>query len=158
MIQKPCNQCRGQGKVKVNKKVSVKIPVGVDNGAIVRLSNEGNAGASGFGDLFLHIIIPQHSVFQRQGSHLKCKVTVSMIKASLGGEIEVPTLSGKARMKIPPGTQPGTVFRLKGKGITDYRTKRLGDEFVEVDISVLKNLSTKEKNLLTELGKLRKEL
>ncbi|MBN2484279.1 MAG: molecular chaperone DnaJ [Candidatus Omnitrophica bacterium] len=158
MIEKPCTQCHGQGKTKANKKVSVKIPAGVDNGSIVRLRNEGNAGVAGYGDLFLHIVVSRHPVFQRQGSNLKCKVSVTMVKAALGGEIEVPTLAGKVQMKIPAGTQNGSVFRLKGKGVLDYRTKRQGDEFVEVEIVIPKNLSAKEKALLTELGKLRKEL
>lgn len=158
MIEKPCTQCRGQGQVKTNKKVSVKIPAGVDTGSIVRLRNEGNSGATAAGDLFLHVVVARHPVFERRGSNLKCKVNVPMVKACVGGEIEVPTLTGKAQMKIPAGTQSGSVFRLKGKGVVDYRTKRQGDEFVEVEITIPKNLSVKEKTLLTELGKIRKEL
>lgn len=157
MISKPCSKCRGQGAIKVNKSVKVSIPAGVDTGSIVRLREEGHFGKSGYGDLYLHIVVKKHSVFERVANNIKCRVKVGIVKACLGGEIEVPTLNGPVKMRIPGGTQPNTIFRLKGKGIPDLRTKKVGDEFVEVLVEIPKSLSSKEKNLLIELEKLRRE-
>lgn len=158
VVSNPCRRCRGEGAVKVNKSVKVSIPPGVDTGSIVRLREEGHFGKNGYGDLYLHISVKRHPVFERMGNNIRCKVRVGIVKASLGGEIEVPTLNGKVKMKIPPGTQPNTVFRLKGKGVPDLKTKKVGDEFVEVLVEIPKSLSSKERNLLIEFGKLRKEL
>ncbi len=158
IITAKCTKCRGQGMVKVNKTVKVNIPAGVDTGSVLRLKNEGHFGPAGYGDLYLHINVKKHSVFERRGSDIKCKVKISMVKAALGGEAEVPALMGKLKMKIPPGTQSGTIFRLKAKGIVDLRTKRLGDELVEVIVETPQKLSHQEKKLLMEFGKLRREL
>jgi len=158
VISAKCSKCRGQGVVRVNKTVTVNIPGGVDTGSVLRLRNEGNFGTGGYGDFYLHLNVKRHHVFERRGSDLKCKVKISMIKAVLGGEIEVPTLLSKAKMKIPAGTQPNTIFRLRGKGLSDLKTKRLGDELVEVEVEIPRKLSVREKNLLLELGKLRREL
>ena len=158
VISAKCSKCRGQGVVRVNKTITVNIPSGVDTGSVLRLRNEGHFGAGGYGDFYLHLNVRRHPVFERRGSDLKCKVKISMVKAVLGGEIEVPTLLSKAKMKIPAGTQPNTIFRLRGKGLADLKTKRLGDELVEVEVEMPKKLSVKEKNLLLELGKLRREI
>ena len=153
-----CTKCRGQGLLRVNKSIKVNIPAGVDTGSVLRLRNEGNFGVGGYGDFYLHLKVRRHPVFERRGMDLKCKVKISMIKAVLGGEIEVPTLMGKVRMKVPAGIQPNSVLRLRGKGIADLKTKRLGDELVEVAIEIPRHLSRREHNLLEELGKLRREL
>lgn len=158
VISKPCTQCRGQGKVRTSKSAKVSIPAGVDTGSVMRLRGEGNFDGGETGDLYLHIVVKKHPVFERNGTSIKCKVSVSFVKAALGGEMEVPTFNGRVKMKIPPGTQPNTIFRLKGKGIVDLHTKRVGDEYVEVEVKVPTHLSAKEKKLLSELGKLRGEI
>jgi molecular chaperone DnaJ len=158
IISKPCSQCRGQKRVRDTKSLEVRIPAGVDTGSIIRLREEGHAGLGGYGDLFLHIGVKKHPLFERKGTDIKCSVKINLVRACLGGDIEVPTLNDKVKMKIPAGTQSSTIFRLKGKGLPDVRTKRVGDEFVEVIVEIPKNLSSKERTLITELGKLRKEL
>jgi molecular chaperone DnaJ len=158
VIAKPCSRCRGQKVNRVSKRVKVGIPAGVDTGSVVRLRDEGHYASGGYGDLYLHIEVKRHPIFEREAQNIRCKVKVSMTRACLGGDIDVPTLNGRVKMKIPPGTQPNTIFRLRGRGITDLRTKRVGDQLVEVDVEIPKNLSPKEKNLLIEFGKLRKEI
>ncbi|MCM8826635.1 MAG: molecular chaperone DnaJ, partial [Candidatus Omnitrophica bacterium] len=158
VIGAKCTKCRGQGRELVNKVIKVNIPAGVDNGSVLRLRGEGNFGVDDYGDLYLHINVRKHPLFERIGNDIKYKIKLSVVKATLGGEIDVPTLNGKVKMSIPPGTQPSTIFRLRGKGIVDFRTKRVGDELVEVDIEIPKKLTPKEKNLLIEFGKLRGEL
>jgi len=158
VISAKCSKCRGQGFIRANKTITVNIPAGVDTGSVLRLRNEGNFGTGGYGDFYLHLNVRKHPIFERRGSDLKCKVKISMVKAVLGGEIEVPTLLSKVKMKVPAGTQPNAIFRLRGKGLSDLKTKRLGDELVEVEVEIPKRLSTKEKNLLLEFGKLRREL
>lgn len=158
IIEKHCSSCRGEGRVEISKSVKVNIPAGVNTGSIVRLREEGNFGPGGYGDMYLHIGVKPHKIFQRAGNNLKCRVKINMVKACLGGEINVPTLNGKVKMKIPPGTQPNTVFRLRNKGVPDLRTKRMGDEFLEAEIEIPIKLSSRERNLLKELARLRKEL
>ncbi len=158
VVSAKCPHCRGKGLVRVNKSVKVNIPAGVDTGSVLRLKDEGNYGLGGFGDLYLHLKVRKHPVFERIGSDLKCKVKLSMVKAALGGEIEIPTLMGRAKMKVPPGTQPNTIFRLRGKGIVDLHTKRVGDELVEVEVEIPRRLSSREKSLLMEFGKLRRDI
>jgi molecular chaperone DnaJ len=157
IISAKCKACRGQGVTKVEKNVKVNIPAGIDTGSVLRLRDEGHYGAGGYGDLYLHLQVARHSVFERRGSDLKCTVTVPFTQAVLGAEVEVPTLMGRAKMKVPAGTQPNTIFRLKGKGIVDLRTKHLGDQLVEVEIEVPKRVSPREKKLIEELEKLRLE-
>jgi len=157
-ISVKCSDCRGQGKLRGNKTLKINIPAGVDSGSVLRLRDEGHYGPGGYGDLYLHIGVARHKTFERNGPNLKCLIKISMVQAVLGAEVEVPTLMGKAKMKIPAGTQARSIFRLKNKGIIDYRTKRLGDQLVEVDIDIPKKISSKEKKLLEEFGKLRKEL
>ena len=158
IVKNPCSLCHGQGKVKVAKTIKVNIPFGVDKGSVLRLRGEGNFGEGGYGDLYLQILVRKHPVFTRQGDNIGCKVKIGVVKACLGGEVEVPTLDGKIKMNIPPGTQPNTVFRLKGKGVVNLRTRRAGDEFVEVEVEIPKRLSWRERKLFTELGKLRGEI
>ncbi|MEA3506151.1 MAG: DnaJ C-terminal domain-containing protein, partial [Elusimicrobiota bacterium] len=158
IVSLKCSKCRGAGKIKVNKNVTVNIPAGVDTGSVMRLRNEGSYGPGAYGDLYLHLRVKKHPLFERGGSNIKCRVTVSMTKAVLGAEVEVPVLNGKAKMKVPPGTQSGTVFRLKGKGTADLRTKRIGDELIEIEVEMPKKLSLRERKLLLEFARLRKEL
>ncbi|MCK9614155.1 MAG: molecular chaperone DnaJ [Candidatus Omnitrophica bacterium] len=153
-----CSKCSGQGRIKVKKQVKVTIPQGVDDGSVLRLKGEGNFAGAGYGDLYLHIVVKPHILFQRQGDDVRCKVKINVFKAMLGAEIEVPTLSGNVKMNIPTGTQPNAVFRLKGKGIANLRTKRLGDELVEVEIEIPKRVSANERNVLLEIAKERGEI
>lgn len=157
VIKHRCSHCSGEGLVGVKKNIKVTIPQGVDNGSVLRLKEEGHSAQGGRGDLFLHINVKQHQVFEREGDDIRSKVTISVLKAILGGEIEVASLVGKVRMKIPQGTQPGSIFRLKGKGIVNLRTKRLGDQLVEVIVDIPQKLSPKEKKILDEWVKVKGE-
>jgi molecular chaperone DnaJ len=153
-----CSKCSGQGRLKTKKQVKVTIPQGVDDGSVLRLKGEGNFGEGGYGDLYLHIEVKPHILFQRQGDDVRCKVKIGVFKAMLGAEIEVPSLSGNVKMNIPAGTQPNAVFRLRGKGIANLRTKRVGDELVEVEIEIPKRVSANERNVLLEIAKERGEI
>lgn len=154
IIKNRCKQCNGVGRIKKVKKIKVSIPAGVDTGSILRLSNEGNFSSGGWGDFYLHITVNQHPIFQRYHDDIKCKVSLTISQAVLGGEVEVPLLQGKVKMKIPAGTQPNTIFRLRGKGIVNLRSKKEGDGLVEVEIIVPKKLSSQERKLFQELSKL----
>lgn len=150
-----CNKCNGKGILKVRKKISVKVPAGIDAGQHLRLEEEGNAGMHGGanGDLFVVIFIEPHNIFKRDGSDILCEIPLNFTEAALGGKIEVPTLKEKAILTIPQGTQSGTIFRLKGKGIKKLNSQEHGDEFVKVIIQTPKNLTKKQKELLEELQK-----
>ena len=123
MITDPCGTCHGQGRVQEPKTLSVKVPAGVDNGDRIRLAGEGEAGENGgpAGDLYVQIRVKEHAIFARDGNNLFCEVPISFVTAALGGELEVPTLDGKVKLKIPPETQTGKVFRLRGKGVKPVR-------------------------------------
>ena len=155
MINDPCNDCHGQGQIQEHKTLSVKIPAGVDTGDRVRLSGEGEAGENGAesGDLYVEVQVRRHDVFTRDGSNIYCEVPISFVAASLGGEIEVPTLSGKASLKIPDGTQTGTQFRLRSKGIKSVRGGPVGDLMCRVILETPVKLSKKQKELLKQLDK-----
>lgn len=152
IITDPCYDCHGSGRVKRHKTLNVKIPAGVDEGDSIRLSGEGEAGIAGSppGDLYVVIHLASHPVFQREGNHLHCEIPVSFATAALGGEIEVPTLDGHARIKIPPGTQTGKIFRLRGKGITSLRNHVTGDLLCHVSLETPVNLTARQKELLEE--------
>lgn len=153
VITDPCTDCHGQGRVRESKKLTVKIPAGVDNGDRVRLSGEGEAGVhgGGAGDLYVQISVKQHPIFEREESHLHCEVPISFTKAALGGSIEVPTLEGRVTLKIPAETQSGKVFRLRGKGIKSVRGYAAGDLLCRVMVETPVNLSKEQKELLTQL-------
>ena len=147
-----CGTCHGAGRVKQNKTLSVKIPAGVDEGDRIRLSGEGEAGVNGgsTGDLYVVIHIKPHAIFQREGGNLHCEMPISFTTAALGGEIEVPTLGGSAKMKIPAETQTGGVFRLRGKGIKPLRVSEHGDLMVHVVVETPVKLTEHQKKLLKE--------
>lgn len=147
-----CGTCHGAGRQKINKTLSVKIPAGVDEGDRIRLTGEGEAGVNGgpTGDLYVVVHLKQHEIFQRDGGNLHCEMPISFSTAAIGGEIEVPTLGGSAKMKIPAETQTGGVFRLKGKGIKPLRQSEAGDLMVHVVVETPVKLTEKQKELLRE--------
>jgi molecular chaperone DnaJ len=150
MIKDPCSDCHGEGLVQESKTLQVKVPAGVDTGDRIRLAGEGEPGTHGApaGDLYVEVSVKRHDVFTRDGSHLFCEVPLSFVKAALGGEVEVPTLEGKANLKIPEGTQTGQQFRLKGKGVKSVRGGAVGDLMCRVVIETPVKLSAKQKELL----------
>lgn len=153
-IDSPCSECRGQGRVREQKSLSVKIPAGVDNGDRIRLAGEGEAGERGgpVGDLYVQIEVKPHPIFKRDGSDLHCEVPISFTTAALGGELEVPTLEGRAKLKILPETQTGKLFRLRGKGVTPLRGGGgPGDILCRVVVETPVNLTEKQKKLLLDL-------
>ncbi|HCY62257.1 MAG TPA: molecular chaperone DnaJ [Oxalobacteraceae bacterium] len=156
IIPEPCAACGGAGRIKRNKTLEVKIPAGIDDGMRIRSSGNGEPGMNGGppGDLYVEIHIKQHSVFQRDGDDLHCEIPISFAKAALGGEVEVPTLSGKASFTLPEGTQTGKTFRLRGKGIKGVRSGYPGDLFCHVVIETPVKLTEKQKDLLRELDRL----
>jgi len=152
VISSPCGACHGAGRIKQHKTLSVKIPAGVDNDDRIRLSGEGEHGVNGgpTGDLYVVIHIAAHAVFQRDHNDLHCEMPVSFATAALGGEIEIPTLDGSARIKIPAETQSGKIFRLRGKGIKGVRSSTYGDLHCHVMVETPSNLTDRQKELLRE--------
>ena len=152
-IADPCPTCRGQGRVEKTKKLSVKVPPGVDTGDRIRLGGEGEAGAEGgpSGDLFVQISVKEHPIFERDGKHLYCEVPITFVDAALGGELEVPTLDGRVKLKIPAETQTGKLFRLRGKGVQPVRGGTVGDLLCRAVVETPVNLNKKQKDLLREL-------
>lgn len=155
MIKDPCPECHGRGRRKHNKKLSVKIPKGVDTGDRIRLSGEGEAGESGAapGDLYIQVQVRQHPIFERDGKNLYTEIPISFATAALGGELEVPALSGRVKLKIPSETQTGKVFRVKGRGVPSVRGGDQGDLMVKVMVETPVNLTAKQKEWLTQLDK-----
>ena len=152
IIETPCGKCHGHGRVEVQKTLSVKVPAGVDNGDRIRLSGEGEAGEHGgpSGDLYVHVIVRPHDIFQRDGNDLYCEVPISVVTASLGGELEIPTLDGRVNLKIPAESQSGKLFRLRGKGVKSVRGSQTGDLLCRVSVETPVNLTKKQKELLKE--------
>lgn len=153
MITDPCRKCGGAGRVERNKALSVKVPPGVDSGDRIRLSGEGEAGPHGgpSGDLYVQIEVKDHPIFVRDGRNLFCEVPVSFPDAALGGELEVPTLDGRVKLKVPAETQTGKVFRLRGKGVTQVRGTGVGDLLCKVVIETPVKLTDHQKDLMNEL-------
>ncbi len=156
VIPDPCTSCSGSGRVKRNKTLEVKIPAGIDDGMRIRSTGNGEPGMNGGppGDLYVEIHIKQHAVFQRDGDDLHCEMPISFARAALGGEIEVPTLSGKVSFTVPEGTQTGKTFRLRGKGIKGVRSGFPGDLFCHVLVETPVKLTDKQKDLLREFDQL----
>jgi molecular chaperone DnaJ len=156
IIQKPCHDCTGSGRVTRERMLSVNIPAGVEDGTRIRLAGEGEAGLRGGppGDLYIFLSVGGDEIFQRDGSDLFCKVPITITTAALGGQVEVPTIDGgRARVRVPEGTETGKQFRLKGKGMPILRSTLTGDLYVQVEIETPQNLTRKQKELLKEFEK-----
>lgn len=153
VIEEPCPSCRGQGRVQETKTLSVKVPPGVDSGDRIRLAGEGEASASGGppGDLYVQVNVREHAIFTRDDSHLYCEVTIPITTAALGGELEVPTLDGKVKLKIPEGTQTGRMFRMRGKGVKPVRGGPQGDLICRVAVETPVKLNDFQRDLLRQL-------
>ncbi len=156
IIKTPCTNCRGTGNIKISKKIEVNIPAGVDEGGRICLRGQGNAGINGggYGDLYIIVTLKAHDIFERRGNDIFCEVPVSYSDLVLGGEIEVPTLEGTMKYKISEGTQTGTRFSIKGKGIIIYNTKNHGDLYFTVVMETPKNLSSEAKEALKKFNEL----
>ena len=154
-IEKPCTACRGDGRVLTTTQLNVRIPPGVDNGSRLRSSGSGEAGVAGgqTGDLYIVISVKEHELFERQGDDLFCEIPIKFTLASLGGSIEVPTLFGKASLKIPVGTQSGTTFRLREKGMPSLRGGKQGDQLVRVHVEVPQSLSPEQRKILEDFAR-----
>jgi molecular chaperone DnaJ len=153
VISDPCPECRGGGRVTEERKLSVNIPAGIEDGTRIRLAGEGEAGLRGgpAGDLYIFLSIRPHEFFQRDGADIFCRVPISVTTAALGGEFQVPTIDGgKTRVKVPDGTQTGKQFRLKGRGMPILRSSRVGDMYIQVAVETPRNLSRRQRELLEE--------
>ena len=156
VIDDPCTPCAGTGRVTKEKTLSVNIPAGVEDGTRIRLAGEGESGLRGgpAGDLYIFLAIKPHAFFQRDGADIFCRVPISMVTASLGGQVDVPTVDGQmTRVKVPEGTETAKQFRLKGKGMPVLRSKVTGDMYIQVDVETPKNLSRRQRELLEEFEK-----
>ena len=154
MISNPCPQCRGQGRLRRKKRISVNIPAGVDTGSRLKISGEGEAGIKGGppGNLYVVIIVDSHPLFDRHGDDILCEVPIPFTTAALGGEIKVPTLNGRVNLKIPAGTQSSAIFRLRGQGIRNLRGYGTGDEHVRIIVETPQKLSRDQKELLEKFA------
>ncbi|MBR9871547.1 MAG: molecular chaperone DnaJ [Gammaproteobacteria bacterium] len=155
IIKNPCKSCHGQGRVRQEKTLSVKVPPGVDTGDRIRLSGEGEMGVDGGppGDLYVQVAVREHAIFTRDGRNLYCEVPISIVDAALGGELEVPTLDGRVKLKIPAETQTGKLFRLRNKGVSPVRGGPAGDLLCRVMVETPVNLTKRQKELLGEFQK-----
>jgi molecular chaperone DnaJ len=156
IIHSPCPTCHGNGSIRIQKTLNVSIPAGIDNGETISLRGQGNAGRNGgpAGDLLITVQVRPSSVFQREGNSIYITRTLSFVQAALGTEIQVPTLDGDVALTIPEGTQTGSVFRLRGKGVPSLRGGMRGDQFVTVNLETPKNLNARQKELLQELAEI----
>ncbi|HWB13669.1 MAG TPA: molecular chaperone DnaJ [Pirellulales bacterium] len=153
-IKDPCPACRGEGQIRRRLEREVRIPPGVDNDTRLRLGGEGNQSAEGGtpGDCYCFVTVKEHPLFHREGQHLVCQVPLTYSQAALGANIDVPTLNGREELAIPAGTQPGDVFRLRGRGMPDARQRSMGDLLVQVSLEVPKTLTPRQEELLRELA------
>ena len=158
IIKSPCKNCNGKGYVKIQKKLTVTIPAGIDNGETLRVTGQGNDGRNGgsAGDLYVTVNVRPHQIFEREGTTLFCEIPITFVEAALGAEIEVPTMTGSVKFNIPEGTQTGTRFTVKGEGVVSPRNGRKGDLVFETAVEVPRNLNEKQKDALrafaTECG------
>ncbi|MCI5550181.1 MAG: molecular chaperone DnaJ [Clostridiales bacterium] len=152
IINDPCPKCSGRGRVRSNRKITIKIPAGIDNGMQIPLRKQGEPGLRGGenGDLYIFVTVKPHKLFTRENYDLYCDVTVSFTQAALGGEIDVPTLNGMIKHNLPEGTQPGTVIRLRGQGIQNLRGAGKGDLYIKVNVEIPRKLTDKQKELLMQ--------
>ncbi|WP_227934908.1 molecular chaperone DnaJ [Alkalihalobacillus deserti] len=155
-IKSKCTTCGGKGKVRKRKKISVKVPAGIDHGQQLRVSGQGEAGVNGgpAGDLYVVFNVKPHEFFERDGDDIYCEMPLTFAQVALGDEIEVPTLNGKVKLKIPAGTQTGTNFRLRGKGVPNVHGRGQGDQHVKVRVITPKNLTEKEKEMIREFSQM----
>lgn len=153
----PCRECNGKGKIRVDRKITLKIPPGVDTGSQLRLQGEGEAGENGGppGDLFVVIHVKDHEFFKREGEHLLCEIPVSFVQAALGNTITIPVLGneGEEELHIPSGTQPGDILTLPGLGMPSLQKNKRGDLFIRVSVKIPKKLTSRQKELLEEFAK-----
>ena len=158
-IEKPCSHCKGKGFVRKTKSIDVDIPAGIDDGQILRVAGQGEYGEMGGprGDLLLVVNVRSHDVFQRDGFDVYMTIPVSIVQATLGDDIQVPTIDGDVKYTVPSGTQPGTVFRLKGKGIQYVNSSKRGDQYVKVEVQIPKKVTDKQAELLREFAGQSKE-
>lgn len=150
IIKEPCRTCSGAGKVRKNRTIKVKIPAGIDDGQTISLHGEGNGGTLGgpAGDLYVTVSVKEHKMFQREGQDILLEMPISFVQAALGASITVPTVDGKVEYEIPEGTQTGTVFRLRGKGVPSINGRGRGDQYVKVNVEIPKDLNHEQKELL----------
>ncbi|HYK72506.1 MAG TPA: molecular chaperone DnaJ [Pseudoneobacillus sp.] len=155
-IKNKCSTCGGSGKVKKRRKINVKIPAGVDDGQQLRVSGQGEPGVNGgpSGDLYVVFHVRSHEFFERDGDDIYCEMPITFVQAALGDEIEVPTINGKVKLKIPAGTQTGTKFRLKGKGVPNVRGYGVGDQHILIRIITPTKLTEKQKQILSEFAEI----
>lgn len=152
IIKKACKECRGAGRISVERKIEVKIPAGIESGMRLRLSGEGEGGTSARGDLYVHVLVKSHSIFERDGADLYLEYPINFAQATLGCEADVPTLNGQVSMKISSGTQSGTVYRVRGKGLPDIRGGRAGDLLVRVIVETPSKVNGEQRKLIEQLG------
>ena len=154
IVKTPCSRCSGKGKIRRQRTISVNIPAGIDDGQTISLRGQGHAGANGgpTGDMLITVSVKTHALFDRDGTSVLLALPVSFVQAALGADVEVPTLDGKVKLTIPEGTQTGSVFRLRGKGIPHLNSSARGDQFVTVNIETPKNLTKEQKELLRQFG------
>ncbi len=152
IINDPCKSCRGEGSLRNSKKISVNIPGGIDTGQTLNVRGEGDIGKNGgpAGDLLITVRVKPHKLFVRQGSDIMCDYPITFVQATLGGEVKVPTVDGSVTYNIPEGTQPGTVFRLKGKGAVKLNGTTRGDQYVKIQVEIPKGITEKQKDLLRQ--------
>lgn len=152
-LKKACPKCRGEGRIPTERKLEVKVPAGIESGMRLRLSGEGEAGTRGRGDLYVHLMVDEHPVFHREGPHLIVEYPAQIAQAALGAEVDIPTLNGRVSMKIPAGTQSGTVFRVRGKGLPDVHDGKHGDLLVKVVVETPSQLNSAQRKLLEEFSR-----
>ncbi len=152
VIESPCKTCGGTGRVRKQKTIEINVPAGIDNEQVLSVSGQGNAGVNGgpSGDLRVYVNVRPHPIFERRGNDVWCEIPITFTQASLGAEVVVPTIDGRVSYSVREGTQPGDVFKLKGKGIPHISGRGRGDQFVRVTVEVPKNLSQKQKSILQE--------
>lgn len=160
IIEEPCRRCHGRKKVRRARKISINVPAGIDNGQAITLRGEGETGERGGppGDLYVYITVRPHKIFKRQGYDIYCNIPITFGQAALGAELQVPTLEGKIKYRIPEGTQTGTVFRLRNRGISHLRSNTRGDLYVKVNIEVPKRLNEKQRELIRQFEEITQDL
>ncbi len=154
VVRDPCNGCRGSGRIEGQKTLKVRVPAGVEDGMRLRVAGEGEAGISGgpAGDLYVVMRVASHPLFERDGSDLHCEVPIPLVHAALGTEVEVPTLEGRVTLRVPEGTQPGKVFRLRGKGLPSLGSTQRGDQLVRIFVEVPTQLTERQRSLLEQFA------